>query len=160
MGVKSYNKEVTSPVAPGRLFKAMCLDSHNLLPKLVPESFKSIEFVQGDCVTVGSVKQINFAEGTPFKYVKHRIDEIDVESFYFKYTITEGDVLGDKVEYMVNEVKFVASGSGSACSFTSHIHPKEGVVLDEEKIKHAQEKMKVLYEKVEAYLVANPDVYA
>ncbi|XP_073525844.1 uncharacterized protein [Phyllobates terribilis] len=160
MGVKSYSKEATSPVAPGRLFKAMCLDSHNLFPKLFPESIKSIEFVHGDCVVVGAVKQINFSEGTPFKYVKHRVDEVDVESFYYKYTITEGDVLGEKVEYIVNDVKFVASGSGSACTFNSHFHAKEGAELDEEKIKHGQEKMKAAYEKVEAYLVANPEVYA
>nr|ACH63224.1 pathogenesis-related protein 10 [Rheum australe] len=160
MGVQSYSQEISSPVAPGRLFKALCLDSHNFLPKLVPETFKSVEFVHGDCVAVGAVKQINFSEGTTFKSVKHRVDELDVDKFYYKYTVTEGDVLGDKVEYVVNEVKFVASGSGSGCSFSNHYHSKEGAVLDEEKIKYGHEKLKGLFKKVEEYLVANPEVYA
>jgi hypothetical protein len=44
------------------MFKALILDSHNLIPNLVPQSIKSIELVQGDG-GVGSIKQTNFSKG-------------------------------------------------------------------------------------------------
>lgn len=63
MGVYTFTLiDETSPVAPARLFKALCLDNQNLIPKVLP-SIKSIEFVEGDTTAVGCVKQYNFAEG-------------------------------------------------------------------------------------------------
>ena len=62
MGVLTYSDEYTSPIPPAKLFKALILDSNNLIPKLLPQVVKSIEFVQGDG-GVGSIRQINFQEG-------------------------------------------------------------------------------------------------
>ena len=61
MGVITYSQEITSVVTPSRLFKAMFLDSHHILPKIVPGGIKSIEFIKGDG-GVGSIKQTNFGE--------------------------------------------------------------------------------------------------
>ena len=61
MGVHTFTQEITTPIAPARMFKALIVDSHNLVPKLMP-SIKSIEFVEGDG-GVGSIKQTNFPEG-------------------------------------------------------------------------------------------------
>ncbi|TQE00326.1 hypothetical protein C1H46_014053 [Malus baccata] len=58
----SLSQEFTSPVAADRLFKALIIDSHNLIPKLMPQAIKSIEIIHGDG-GAGSIKQINFAEG-------------------------------------------------------------------------------------------------
>lgn len=62
MGVFTFTDELSSPVAPARIFKASIVDSHNLIPKLLPHAVKSIELLQGDG-GAGSIKQINFAEG-------------------------------------------------------------------------------------------------
>lgn len=62
MGVSTYTDEQTSQVAPSRIFKASIVDSHNLIPKLIPQAIKSIEIIQGNGGT-GSIKQINFPEG-------------------------------------------------------------------------------------------------
>lgn len=62
MGVLTYTDVHTSAVAPTRIFKASIVDSHNLMPKLVPDAIKSIEFIKGDG-GAGSIKQINFAGG-------------------------------------------------------------------------------------------------
>ena len=62
MGITTFTKEYASPIPPSRLFKASIIDSHNLIPKLMPQGIKSIEFVEGDG-GVGSIKQINFVEG-------------------------------------------------------------------------------------------------
>ena len=62
MGVFTYTEEHTTPIPLARAFKAMILDADKLMPKLVPQAFKSIEVIQGDG-GAGSIKQINFAEG-------------------------------------------------------------------------------------------------
>lgn len=63
MGVFSFAHEFESPISASRLFKALMLDSHTLLPKLIPQSIESIVFCEG-CGGVGSIKQTNFARGT------------------------------------------------------------------------------------------------
>ncbi|GAB4829958.1 hypothetical protein Ancab_019606 [Ancistrocladus abbreviatus] len=160
MAVKTYSLEIESPVAAGRLFKALCLDDHNILPKLMPESIKSIEFVEGTCVAVGSIKQFNFTDGFQLKYAKHRIDELDVDNFYCKYTITEGTALDGKYEFVVNEVKYYPKGSGCVCKINTHVHPLPGIEFNEEGPKMGQERLKKMFKVVEEYLIANPDAYA
>lgn len=61
MGVIRFEKEAPAAVAPSRMFKAF-VDSHNLLPKIVPQAFKSIDILQGDG-GVGTVKLLKFAGG-------------------------------------------------------------------------------------------------
>ncbi|GMN63414.1 hypothetical protein TIFTF001_032500 [Ficus carica] len=63
MGVFTTTEEYICPIPPARLFKAFVLDSHNLIPKIMPQAIKSIEIIQGDGRAAGSIKQINVAEG-------------------------------------------------------------------------------------------------
>ena len=62
MAVVTVSQEITSPVAAPRLFKAMALERHILIPKLLPHAFKSVEVVEGDG-GVGTVTKTTFAEG-------------------------------------------------------------------------------------------------
>ncbi len=62
MGVTKISQSFATQVTPERMFKALILDSHNICPKLMFSSIKSIEFIQGEG-EVGSIKQINFTEG-------------------------------------------------------------------------------------------------
>lgn len=62
MGVFTFTDEYTSSIPPARLFKALIVDSHNLIPKLMPLAVKSIEIIEGDG-GAGSIRQINFGEG-------------------------------------------------------------------------------------------------
>lgn len=71
MGVTAYSDEHTSPVSPSRIFKASILDSHNLIPKLMPQAIKSIEIIEGNG-GAGSVKQINFVQGLCYSFIKLR----------------------------------------------------------------------------------------
>lgn len=61
-GGLTFTEEFTSPVAAGKLFKALVLDSDNLLPKILPQAFKSIEIVEGNGGP-GTIKKLTFAEG-------------------------------------------------------------------------------------------------
>ncbi|XP_075642428.1 major strawberry allergen Fra a 1-3-like [Castanea sativa] len=153
MGVTTFTQEFTTSAPPSKMFKALILDSHNLIPKLMPQSINSIEFVEGDG-GVDSIEQTNFPEGSHFKYLKHKIDALDTANFMCKYTLIEGDVLGDKLESVVYTVKFVAagSGSGSVCKMTSHYNTKGDINLKEEEIKAGKDKAIGMYKVVEEYL--------
>ncbi|MFQ6658776.1 hypothetical protein Gotur_027894, partial [Gossypium turneri] len=96
MGVNSYSDEYSSTIPPARLFKALILDSHNLIPKLMPLAIQSIE-ISGDG-GAGTIRQINFAEGSQVKFIKNRVDELDEKNFWFKYSLIEGDGMMDKLE--------------------------------------------------------------
>ncbi|XP_030539922.1 major strawberry allergen Fra a 1-3-like [Rhodamnia argentea] len=159
MGVITYSHEVTSTVPPSKLFKALVLESHKCLPKIVPDGIKSVEFIEGDG-GVGSIKKTNFVETSHIKYTKHKIDALDAGNFYCKYTMIESDVKFDKIEFVEEEMKFVASGSGCVCKMTSHYHVKEGCELKEEEIKKGKDKAMGLFKAVEEYLIAHPDCCA
>ncbi|KAK9726391.1 hypothetical protein RND81_05G211800 [Saponaria officinalis] len=152
--------DYTSSVAPARLFQAMCIDTHNFLPKVIPEFVKSINIIQGESGSVGCIRQMNFPEGRAFKYAKNRIDEIDAGKFYCKYTTIEGDVLGDNKECVVYEAKFEPTGDGCQYSLVVHQHTKGDYVVKDEDIVVWKQNVKKMFNTVEEYLNANPELYA
>ena len=96
-----------------------------------------------------------------FKCVKHRIDEVDHENLLCKYTMIEGDALGDKLESINYEVKFEAAiDGGCICKMISKYNTVGDFAVDEEEIKGGKEKAMAIYKVVESYLLQNPDVYA
>uniref|UniRef100_A0AB38YAG9 Cora1.08-like protein variant 2 n=1 Tax=Corylus avellana TaxID=13451 RepID=A0AB38YAG9_CORAV len=162
MGVITYTDEYTSPIPPARLFKALVIDAHILIPKLLPQAVKSIEIIQGDG-GAGSIRQTTFAEGSQFSTVKNRIDELNEKTYYYKYTVIEfeGDALADKLELIVHEVQFEATAEGgSKNKMTTKYHTKDDVVIKEEEIKAGKEKVLGMYKVVEGYLIQNPGAYA
>ncbi|KAF5465422.1 hypothetical protein F2P56_015433 [Juglans regia] len=160
MGVTSFKQEFACPVAPARMFKALILESSTLIPKLVPQFIKRVDLIQGDG-GAGSIEQVNFTEASHFKYVKHRIDELDKENFVCKYTLIEGDPLGDKLECIAYEVKFeAASDGGCICKITSNYNTIGDFEIKEEEIKAGKDSAIGVYKVVEAYLLENPQVYA
>ncbi|XP_049385869.1 major strawberry allergen Fra a 1-2-like [Solanum stenotomum] len=102
MAVTTFTEEKTSPLPPKRIFKASIVDSHNLIPKLMPQAIKSIE-VQGD-------------GGGNFKSIKYRVDELNEEAYIYKYTLIEGDGLVDNLEKITYDVKFEQSADGGSIS--------------------------------------------
>ncbi|PIN13408.1 hypothetical protein CDL12_13977 [Handroanthus impetiginosus] len=160
MAITTFTEEHSSPIPPARIFKASIVDSHNLIPKLMPQAIKSIEIVQGDG-GAGSIKQINFAEGSPFKYVKYHVDELNEETFTYGYTLVEGDSMDDKLEKITYNVKFEQSSDGGSISkVTSKYYTTGDFTLKEEEVKAGKERVLAMYKAVEAFLIENPDAYA
>ncbi|KAL7124173.1 hypothetical protein ABFS83_14G030100 [Erythranthe nasuta] len=159
MGVKSFFEEVKAKVSPSRLFKALITESHDVIPK-VTTSIKSVVTIEGESLTPGCIRQTNFPEGAQLKYVKHRIDAIDTENYVCKYTLVEGDILGDKLEKICYEIKFEASEEGCNIKLTSEYHTKGDFVINDEEIKAGKEQALGLYKACEDYLIANPHVCA
>ena len=52
--------------------------------------------------------------GTPFRSVKHRVDEINEEKYKYCYTLIEGDVLAGKLEKIAYEIQLAPSTDGGA----------------------------------------------
>ncbi|XP_059632442.1 major strawberry allergen Fra a 1.07-like [Cornus florida] len=161
MGLTTFTEEYTNAIAPARLFKASIYDSHNLIPKLMPQAIKSIEITQGNGGT-GSIKQINFVEGSTLNYLKFRIDELSEETFTYNYTLIEADPLMEKqIESIVYEVKLEpALNGGTISKMTSKYYTKGDGELSEEVIKAGKERAMGMYKAVETYLLQNPDAYA
>ncbi|XP_030458252.2 major strawberry allergen Fra a 1-2-like [Syzygium oleosum] len=134
MGVFTFTNEYTSPIPPAKLFKALVLDSHNLIPKLMPQSIKSIDLLQGDG-GAGNIKQINFIEGNyafllgQLSSMKNHVDELNLKTFTYKYTMIN---LKEKFESIVYEVKFKPTQEGGSNNkMTSTYSTKGDVELKE-----------------------------
>ena len=73
----------------------------------------------------------------------------------------EGDVLGDKLEYIAYDVKFEAIGDGGCiCKMISNYHTIGEFEIKEEEIKAGKDKAIGIYKVVEAYHLENPTIYA
>ncbi|KAM1171514.1 hypothetical protein ACFX2G_022224 [Malus domestica] len=144
MGVFTYEFEFTSVIPPARLYNAFVLDADNLIPKIAPQAVKSTEILEGDG-GVGTIKKINFGEGSTYSYVKHRIDGVDKENFVYQYSVIEGDAISETIEKISYETKLVASGSGSVIKSISHYHTKGDVEIKEEHVKAGKEKASHLF---------------
>lgn len=99
--------------------------------------------------------------GSPVKFIKNRIDEIDHVNFAYKYSLIDGDGLMDKLEKITYEIKFEPTPEGgSKNKMLSTYYIKGDIVLTEEEIKSGKEKALWMYKVVEAYLLQNPEAYA
>ncbi|TYJ45487.1 hypothetical protein E1A91_A02G059900v1 [Gossypium mustelinum] len=159
MGVFTYESEVITAIPPVKMFKACIPDGDNLIPKILPQAFKSIEYIEGNSEP-GSIKKVTFGEGSQFKYMKQKVEAVDKENFVYIYSVIEGDALMNKLEKITYETKLEASSDGgSVCKTTSKYHTIGDFELTEEGIKVGKEKALGIFKAIEAYLLANPDAH-
>ncbi|KAF8008402.1 hypothetical protein BT93_K2168 [Corymbia citriodora subsp. variegata] len=157
MGVFTFTNEYISTVPPTRLFKALIMGSHNLIPKLMPQAIKSIDIIQGN-EGIGTIRQINFIEGGQVIGIKSHIDELNEETFTYKYTIID---LMEKFESIVHEAKFEPTPeSGSKNKVVDTYFTKGDVELKEEDVKACKEIVLGSFKVVETYLLQNPNTYS
>ncbi len=92
MSVVTVDLEISSSLPAAKGFHAGVLDFDNLLPKIAPQAYKSVEILHGDG-GVGTIKLVKFGEGVPFESVKVKIEAIDKEKLSASITVIEGDLL-------------------------------------------------------------------
>ncbi|KAL1819446.1 hypothetical protein ACET3Z_014315 [Daucus carota] len=159
MGFASHTYEYTSPIAASRIFKASILDSHNLIPKLLPQGIQSIKLIQGNG-GAGSIKQVNFIDGRNFSSLKYHIDELSEDDYTYNYTLLEGDALVKNLEKITYEVKFESMPNGGTISkVTRKYYTIGNFKLKDEDIKAGKDKVLLMYKVIEAYLLQDPDAY-
>ncbi|CAN1806757.1 Pathogenesis-related protein STH-2 [Linum perenne] len=153
------------------MFKALIVDSSNLIPKLLPQFIESIDVIRDHNGSGKTIEQVNFTTGTTHEWISHigsnmkcvknRIDELDEEGLVCKYTMIEGEPLGERIESIAYEVKF-GSGEGEegcVCTVTSHYNAVGEYGIEEEEIEEGREKGMKIFGVVEAYLLENPLLY-
>ncbi|KAB2092804.1 hypothetical protein ES319_A02G055300v1 [Gossypium barbadense] len=159
MGVFTYESEIVTAIPPAKMFKACILDGDTLIPQILPEAFKSVEYIEGNG-GAGSIKKVTFGEGSQFKYMKQKVEEVDKDKFVYIYSVIEGDALMDKLEKITYETKLETSpNGGSVCKTTSKYYTIGEFELKEEGIKAGKEKALGMFKAIEAYLLANPNSY-
>ena len=62
MVTRTIVDEYKSPIAIERLWRAVTVDAHNLMPKILPQIISSIEILEGDG-GVGTIKKFNLTDG-------------------------------------------------------------------------------------------------
>ncbi|KAG8499582.1 hypothetical protein CXB51_006242 [Gossypium anomalum] len=159
MGVFTYEAEVITAIPPAKMFKACILDGDNLILKIVPQAFKSVEYIEGNG-ELGSIKKVTFGEESQFNYMKQKVEALDKENFLYIYSVIEGDALMNKLEKITYETKLEASPhGGSICKTTCKYYTIGDFELKEEGIKAGKEKALGIFKAIEAYLLANPNAY-
>ncbi|KAG9459535.1 hypothetical protein H6P81_004043 [Aristolochia fimbriata] len=155
----SYTQELVSPVAASRLWKASG-DTHNLIPKLIPDKVASLVLLEGDG-GVGTLTQVNFGEALKdLKPAKNRVEVLDNENYVFKFSVVEGGDIGTKLKSCSVECKMAATSDGGCKTTAKADYETLGDSPlsqgDAEKIVGgvlAQTKA------IEEYLQANPNAY-
>ncbi|MFX6573612.1 pathogenesis-related BetVI family protein, partial [Acinetobacter baumannii] len=151
--------EFKTEISPSRLFKGLVLEANAIAPKAAPQFIKSVEVVEGS--GVGSVVQTTFTDEAPVKLVKHRFDSIDAANYTCKFTLIEGDVIGEKIEKISYDGKIEESGDGgSILKQTVEYHTKGDAEVTDEEYKRGNDQATLLFKATEAYLIANPQACA
>ncbi|XP_071703674.1 root allergen protein-like [Rutidosis leptorrhynchoides] len=158
MAVVTVELELTSSLPAPKLFNVYN-DYENIAAKVQPESYKSINIVQGDG-GVGSIMSTTYADGYPFKSLKSKVDVVDKNNLSIGYTAFEGDALMGIIDTATHHIKFVpSSNGGSVYKHTVEIKCKGDSKLDEDKINLAKEACNKTFKAIESYVIAHPETY-
>ncbi|KAJ6904268.1 major allergen Pru ar 1-like [Populus alba x Populus x berolinensis] len=157
MGLITFENDFSVAVPPAKLFKVYCLETDTLIPKILPQSIKSSEIIEGNGGP-GTIRKVTFVEGKGLTYVKQKIETIDEENFAYSFSLIESNVWMEGVEKVIFEHTFVPTPEGgSICKRTSKYYIKDGAEIKEDQIKKDGKKTEGLFKAVEAYFLANPD---
>ncbi|CAH1439344.1 unnamed protein product [Lactuca virosa] len=70
------------------------MNSATIFPKVCSGLYKNVEVLEGDGQSVGTVRVIHFAEGSPIKKpMKEKIEEVDEPNMKVVYSVMDGDVM-------------------------------------------------------------------
>ncbi|XP_057785623.1 major strawberry allergen Fra a 1.08-like [Salvia miltiorrhiza] len=160
MGVIVDEQVLTCSIPPARFFKAFIVDSHNLIPKILPTVFKSIEYTGGNGGP-GSIKVLHFYDGDEVKSMKHKVEELDEANLVYKFSIIEGENMGTDFE-AVSIVSKVEAGPDGGCTFRSintYTTKGDNENVIQASIKKAKDGLAGFFQAVVGHLHANPDAY-
>ncbi|XP_004509856.1 MLP-like protein 423 [Cicer arietinum] len=116
-------------------FWSIIKDSASIFPKAFPNDYKSIEILEGDGNTVGSVRLVTFGEGSPFvKINKEKIDDIDDSKRTLTYSVIDGDLL-KYFKQLKSHLSVTPKGDGSLVKWSSEYEKDSQEVPEPEIIK-------------------------
>ncbi|KAF8390368.1 hypothetical protein HHK36_024893 [Tetracentron sinense] len=125
-------------------------DSATLFPKIFPEQYKSIEIVEGDGKSVGSIRLVKYAEGIPVITVsKEKIEVADAASKSTTYSVIDGDLANFYKNFKAS-LQIVPKGDGSLVKWSVEFEKASEEVPDPNLI---QEFAVKTFNDLDAYLL-------
>ncbi|XP_042979988.1 MLP-like protein 423, partial [Carya illinoinensis] len=121
-------------------FWGIIRDSATILPKAFPNDYQSIEVVEGDGKSVGSVRLIKYGEGSPIvKISKEKIDNFDEANKTVAFTVIDGDLLKFYKHFKCH-ITVTPKGDGSLATWLCEFQKTSDEVPDPHVIKDFVEK--------------------
>ncbi|XP_062150072.1 MLP-like protein 423 [Alnus glutinosa] len=116
-------------------FWASIRDSPTILPKAFPNDYKSIEILEGDGKSVGTVRLITYGEGSPLvKVSKEKIEAFDEGKRTLSFSVIEGDLLNYYKVFKCH-ITVVPKGAGSLAKWSSEFQKATEEIPDPHVIK-------------------------
>ncbi|XP_010913536.1 MLP-like protein 423 [Elaeis guineensis] len=80
--------------SPADNFWGALRDSTALFPRIFPEQYKSIETVEGDGKSAGTIRLLKYAEGAPIvTFAKERVEVADDGNKLVSYSVIDGELV-------------------------------------------------------------------
>ncbi|GMH27627.1 hypothetical protein Nepgr_029470 [Nepenthes gracilis] len=119
--------------------------------KVFPETYKSIEVVEGDGKSVGSARLFKFAEGIPLITTsKERIDEVDEAKKTMGYSVIEGELLNYFKSFKAKVAVAPKAPEGSVVTWTCEYEKTSEEVSEPE---HLKDFAGQTFEELDAFLI-------
>ncbi|WOG83419.1 hypothetical protein DCAR_0102594 [Daucus carota subsp. sativus] len=153
MGVVTRTAEArSSKMTAAQLYKSMFIDMDKVMPKILPQIFKSVRLVEGDG-GVGTVKEITYAVKATTMIQK--LVEMDPEAMTYTKVIIGGDVLMGTLESVAYHSVVESSDSGECVvKLTVVFTPLAGQEVSEDYIKDSIAQSYQTFYAVEAHVQA------
>ncbi|RRT46818.1 hypothetical protein BHM03_00055281, partial [Ensete ventricosum] len=120
--------------SPDRFWEAI-RSSTELFPKVFPEQFQSIEIVEGDGRSAGTVRLLKYAKGVPLAtFAKEKIEEVDDASKQVSYSLIDGELVSFYKNFKAN-LKVEPNGDGSQVKWCMEYEKANAEVPDPDLVK-------------------------
>uniref|UniRef100_A0A0D9W5Y5 Bet v I/Major latex protein domain-containing protein n=1 Tax=Leersia perrieri TaxID=77586 RepID=A0A0D9W5Y5_9ORYZ len=145
--------EVKSPA--DKLWTAL-RDSTDLFPKIFPQQYKSIETVEGDGKSAGTVRLLKYTEGVPMvTFAKEKVEVADDEKKVVSYSVVDGELVSFYKNFRVTlqvVPKGGEDGAGAVVNWTMEFDKVSEQIPEPDVIKETAAKT---FHDLDDYLLKN-----
>lgn len=125
-------------------------DSATIFPKVCSDLYKNVEILEGDGHSVGSVRVVNFAEGSPIvKSAKEKIEEFDEAKKKVAYSVIGGDMMQYYKTFKAT-LEVIPEGEGSLVKWICEFEKASEEIPDPNMIRDLAAKN---FQEIDAYLL-------
>lgn len=147
--------EVKSPA--DKLWAAL-RDSTELFPKIFPEQYESIETVEGDGKSAGTVRLLKYTGAVPMlTFAKEKLELADDENKVVSYSVVDGELVNFYKNFKITlkvapAAKEAEAGGGAVVNWTMEFDKASDQVPDPDVIKETATKT---FHDLDDYLLKN-----
>eukprot|EP00262_Sarcandra_glabra_P011091 TRINITY_DN26796_c0_g1_i1.p1 TRINITY_DN26796_c0_g1~~TRINITY_DN26796_c0_g1_i1.p1 ORF type:complete len:169 (+),score=45.42 TRINITY_DN26796_c0_g1_i1:50-508(+) len=125
-------------------------ESSTLFPKIFPEQYKSIEILEGDGKSVGTIRLLKYGEAMPIvTFSKEKIVAADETNKVVSYSVVEGEIV-NFYKNLVATLQITPKGDGHLAKWSVEYEKANEEVPDPDMI---QEMAVKTFNDLDAYLL-------